>query len=307
MPFAERPPSSGWECVPIPGEPPCFVWTWYKPPSAPQGLFLRLPPELFRQRRTAPLTLRFLAGLLDIDPRQVASCALYGAPYDPQQGAGAVWDYPLPEAAPGVDPTIGLFLNVAQVAMAPVAMPAVAMPPAAIAPAPVPRGPAADKFARMESDWGASQQIELQLAAAAKQLNGTMMRVNSLNRDLSIDEARAADQQDKREWHEARRWLRDAAVRLSRFLKDHHIGMTSAIGKRTSYESIYQQYVVPRRAFDGLDQAEREFEVYRKMLQTLLNNMTAANGAAVQDAERRAQMVLSRIGSKLRSSRAKRH
>jgi len=158
----------------------------------------------------------------------------------------------------------------------------------------------------MESDWSASLQLELQLAAAAKQLNGTMLRINSLNRDLSIDEVRAGDQQDKREWHEARRWLRDAAGRLSRFLKDHHIGMTSAIGKRNSYESIYQQYVVPRRPFEGLEQAEREFEIYRKTLQTLLNNMTAANGAAVQDAERRAQLILTRIASKLRNARAKR-
>src|SRR5262249_9904580 len=156
---------------------------------------------------------------LGVDPQQVFSCSLYGAVYDAQQGASAIWDYPIPEPLPGADPTIALFVNVAPAA-----------PIFAPAPAAIPRGPLSDRFGRMESDWSASLQLELQLAAAAKQVDGTTLRMNAFNRDLSIDEARAADQQDKREWHEARRWLRDAGSRLSRFLKDHHIGMTSAIG-----------------------------------------------------------------------------
>jgi len=295
MSFAERTPSSNWERVPFPSEPG-FVWGWYKPAAAPHGVMVRVPDEVFRGR-SRPLTLRLLARSLDIDPRQVGSCSLYGAIYDSQLGAGTVWDYPIGPPAAGADPTIALFVHLAPV-QAPMA--------ATIDTAAMPRGPLADRFARMESDWSASLQLELQLAAAAKQLSGTMMRMNSMNRDLSIDEVRAADQQDKREWHDARRWLRDAGGRLSRFLKDHHIGMTSAIGKRNAYESIYQQYVVHRQPFEGLEQAEREFEIYRKTLQTLLNNMTAANGAAVQDAERRAQLVLTRIASKLRNARAKR-
>ena len=36
--------------------------------------------------------------------------------------------------------------------------------------------------------------------------------------------------------------------------------MTSTSGRRGTFEAIYQQYVVPRRNFDGLSQAEREFE-----------------------------------------------
>lgn len=296
MYFSERPPSSSWESVPVIDAPGLFVWAWWKPAAAPHAVFVRIPPEaLDGVALRRPFTLKFLAGLLAVDLRQVASCSVYGTCYDGQQGAGAIWDCPIPLPAPGVDPTIGLFLS----------MVAPAIQPAPVA-APLPRGPLSEKFAHMESDWNASLQLELQLGAAAKQVNGTMMRMGALNRDLSIDEARAADQQDKREWHEARRWLRDATVRLSRFLKDHHIGMTSAIGKRTSYEAIYRQYVAPKHPFEGIDQAAREFEAYRKTLQTLLNNMTAANGSAVQDAERRAQMVLTRISSKLRNARAKR-
>ena len=127
-----------------------------------------------------------------------------------------------------------------------------------------------------------------------------------MNRDLSSEEARCGDQLDKRDWQDARRWLRDGAARLSRFLKDHHMGMTSTAGKRESYAAIYRQYVVPRHSFDGLAQAEREFEFHRKSLQTLLNNMNAAHSAAVQDGERRAQQVLTRIAAKVRTARAKR-
>jgi hypothetical protein len=158
----------------------------------------------------------------------------------------------------------------------------------------------------MEADWNSSQQLEQQLASAAKQLNATLLRINSLNRDMSPEESRSSDSQDKRDWQEARRWLRDVSSRVSRFIKDHMVGMTSDVGKRSSYESIYQQYVVPRRQFDGLTQSAREFESYRKTLQSLLNNMTTANTSAVQDGERRAQQVLTRVSAKIRNSRAKR-
>src|SRR5258708_7230112 len=54
-------------------------------------------------------------------------------------------------------------------------------------------------------------------------------------------------------------------------------------------ELIYQQYVVPRRNFEGLVQAERDFDQYRKTMQTLLNNMNTAQTSAMQEGERRAQ------------------
>jgi hypothetical protein len=76
-------------------------------------------------------------------------------------------------------------------------------------------------------------------------------------------------------------------------------------GKRGSFENIYEQYIVPRRHFDGLIQAERDFEQYRKTMQTLLNNMNAAQTSAAQDGERRAQVVLSRISAKARTLRTK--
>jgi hypothetical protein len=296
MLFAERPSSSAWEPISFPDEPHTFFWAWFKPAAAPQGLVVRIPEETFRHpARRLPLTLRRLLSAAGVDPREVALWSLYGAGYDAQHGASPAFDFPIPEPGMAGDPSIHVFLHAH-----PLAAPAAAVPPAAF------RGGAdIDAFARMDAEWSASVQLEQQLAGAAKQLNSTLQRINSLNRDLSFEEARVADQLDKHDWQEARRWLRDVAARVARFLKDHHIGLTSAAGKRGSFEAIYEQYVVPRRPFDGLAQAERDFEQYRKTMQTLLNNMNAAQTSAAQDGERRAQQVLTRIGAKVRSSRGK--
>ncbi|HEY3965559.1 MAG TPA: hypothetical protein VGM05_13465 [Planctomycetaceae bacterium] len=297
MNIAERPPSSTWEQIPLADAPHCRLWAWFKPPAAPQGVFLRIPPESFRDpQRRQPISLRGLLHSLGVDPQSISVWSLYGTAYDAQPLANPAWDYPIPEPGPAADPSIGIYLK---------AVPAPVPKPAAPA-ANQPTGPIDQVFARMEADWAAAQQLELQVDAAAKQLNATLMRINSLNRDMSPEETRGCDSQDKRDWQEARRWLRDVSGRVGRFLKDHLVGMTSNAGKRNSFEAIYQQYVVPRRRFDGLTQAEREFEAYRKSLQNLLNNLTTGNSTAVQDGERRAQQVMTRVAAKVRNSRSKR-
>jgi hypothetical protein len=296
MQFIARPPSSTWEPIPLADDPTICLWAWFRPPAAPHGVIVRFPEEAFRgPAQRIPLTMRRILAAVAVDPRQVGMWTVYGAAFDPQQGASPALDFPIPEPGAAGDPTVGIYLT----------LPAPVAPPS-----PVPQGLSqggslAERFQRMEGDWNFSLQLEQQLAAAAKQLNATLLRINSLNRDLSSDEGRAADQLDKHEWQDARRALRDVASRLSRFLKDHHVGMTSTAGRRGAFEAIYMQYVVPRRNFDGLSQAEREFELYRKTMQTLLNNMNTAQTAAVQEGERRAQQILSRISSKVRSSRTK--
>jgi hypothetical protein len=298
MQFADRPPSSAWEQILFADEPQTWFWAWFKPAAAPHGLVVRIPEETFRNpARRVPLTVRRVLAAAGIAPPNVGMWILYGTAYDAQQGANPALDFPIPEPGMAADPSIQIHLQAVPVA---VGMPA-NRPPAAAA-----GGSATDAYARIDAEWNLCQQLEVQLAGAAKQLNATLLRINSLNRDLSSDEARAADQLDKKEWQEARRWLRDVANRVSRFLKDHHIGMTSNAGKRGSFESIYEQYVVPRRHFDGIVQAERDFEQYHKTLQTLLNNMNAAQTSATQDGERRAQQILIRVGAKVRSSRGKR-
>jgi hypothetical protein len=307
MHFSERLPSTTWEAVPLADAPGRFVWAWYKPGAAPQGVFLRVPEETLRDPlRRQPLTLRSLLFAVGVAPEAVAVWSLYGASYDGQILANPGWDCAIPDPGAAPDPTIAIYLHAAAIAAAP-QMPMYGAAPAAVMPETGGgAAPSGDIFSRMEADWTSSIVLEQNLGSAAKQLNSTLMRINSMNRDFSPDEARCSDSQDKRDWQEARRWLRDVASRLSRFLKDYTVGMTSDVGKRNSYEAIFDQYVAPRRKFDGLTQAARDFEAYRKMLQSLLGNMTAANTSAMQDGERRAQQVLTRVSAKIRNSRAKR-
>ena len=271
---------------------------------------MRIPEEMFRDPGIRQLlTMRTVLAAVGVDPRWLAIWSLYGTPYDGQLGCNPALDFPVPEPGAAADPTIGIYLNSGAIeAATPVSAPAVltVSAPAVAAPAGSSNADSSEVFSRMDTAWTASMFVEQQVAGMAKQIAAALQRVNSLNRDLSPEESRFGDQQDKREWQEARRWMRDIAVRLSRVLKDHLVGMTSAAGKRTAYETLYNKFVVPRQPFEGLDQAEREFELYRKTTQTLLNAMTAAHASAMQDGERRAQQILARISAKCRAARAKR-
>ena len=285
----------------LPALPACGIWAWFKPATAPHAIFVRVPAEAWRDpRRTQPITLRMLLAAVGVDPRDVSIWSLYGNPADSQLLANPAWDFPIPEPTGVADPSIGIFIRAA----APAIVPQVVVP-AANRTGTV--GTAQDQvYGRIEADWYAILQIELQVDAAAKQLNATLLRISALNRDMSPEENRGADSQDKREWQEARRWLRDVSHKSARHLKDHTVGMTSNAGKRNGLESTYRQFIQPRRPFDGIEQAEREFESYRKSLQTLLTNLTSSQNSAVQDGERRAQQVMTRVLAKVRTMRTKR-
>ena len=226
--------------------------------------------------------------------------------YDGQHLLNPAWDCPIPEPGVAADPTIGIYLHPLPTAVAPAVTAPVSGPSVSGSSASTSPTAGGGAFSGIAADWNSCLQLELQLTAAAKLLNATLQRINSLNRDMSPEEARCGDSQDKRDWQEARRWLRDVASRVSRFVKDHLVGITSNAGKRNSYEAVYQQYISPRRQFDGLEQAERDFDSYRKSLQTLLTNMGAVNATAVQEGERRAQQVMTRVAGKIRTLRTKR-
>ncbi len=290
MRFAARPPSTTWELISPAFSPGKSFWAWFKPHDAPFVVAVHLPDPGETLAAGAALTMRQVLTALEIEPRDVAFWSLYGTVYDGQGGANPVLDFPIPPP-----PTADLAIQIHLQATMSATVPPQAMPTAS--------GTAsAAVFARMDADWNATMQLEIQLAAAAKQLNGVYARINSLNRDLTPDESRCADQLDKRDWQDARRMLRDIANRLSRILKDHTIGMTSVAGKRNDFAAIYEQYVAVRRPFEGLEQAEREFQAYRKTVLSLLKNMSSAQGAAIQDGERRAQQILARIAATTRNA-----
>jgi len=148
--------------------------------------------------------------------------------------------------------------------------------------------------------------LESQMEEAARQMNGLLARVTSMNRDLNFDETRYSDQGDRNEWAEARRWLREGAGRLSRYLREQQLSVTFSDAKRKWCEQTYQKFIVPRVQFEGIERADREFEAHRRALQSLLNNMKSALTYASEDALRRAQRVQTKIAAKVRAAQTKR-
>lgn len=323
MSFSARSPSRAWEQIPLGDSPQSFFWAWYKPAELPQGLVLRVPEEAFRDGGwRESLTVRNLLEAAGIDTRLVSTWSVYGVVYEGHRGSSPLLDQVIPPPSPGADPNIVVSVETRPLDSAPSAaaepVNAWGQRPTAAPSAPqIPQSrspslPAGDPgqlaaiFDRIDADWQATLQLESQVTALRRQLADTLNRLNALNRDLSPDERHHGDRQDKSDWQTARRWLRDLTTRVSKCIKDQDLGETSTAGRRKWFEDIYQQFIAPRRAFEGMPQAQREFEMHRKTVQTLLTSMSATNMSAMQEGERRAQQILSRITAKVRGARTQR-
>lgn len=301
---AQRPPSTNWEPVPIPEAPGAVVWVWYKPGELTDGLVLHVPTEVYRLGLPPQsLSLRRLLHLAGADASQVATWTLAGMTYDGQQGASPLLDQPVPQPPPDGDPNIVVRMEAAPSPM-PTPMPQVAAVPATAAP--VATADQTALFDRIDLDWQACQLLEKQIDTVRRQLGDMVSRLNSLNRDLSPDERLHADRKDRSDWQTARRWLRDVSTRVAKCIKDQDIGDTSSAGKRNWFEDVYTRQIAPRQPVKELVQIQREFESYRKQLQSLLTQMTTAHSAAANDGERRAKQILQRISASVRSSKVKR-
>jgi hypothetical protein len=297
--FAARPASQGWEQVPC-GDSPHVLWAWYKPAHLPLGVAVNIPDEVFHSYpQREQLTLRTVLRWLGLEPGCIWQWVQYGVTYDAQQGASAYFDQPLPDPVPGVDSGIAISLLAPALSVAPLqpAPPAVPMASGGTA------EDVGDLFENIDTEWKAIVKTERDLALCRKKLADTLTRLGSLNRDLNHEEQLFADTADKAAWMDARRWLREAGSRVSRYLKDCDVGDMTSVAKRDWMKQTYEQYIAPKQVFDGIHQAQREFEGYRKMLQTLFVNMNGAHASAVSDGERRAQQVLTRIAAKIRKTR----
>jgi hypothetical protein len=295
--FSGRPPSTEWESVTLAGSREHFVWVWFKPANVPQGLVLRIPDETYRDYpHPERLTIRKLLQIAGVEPSSVSIWHLCGVTCEGQNGTSPALDQPIPEPAAGVDPNIVVYIN------APPFETTQQAPPSR----PVEERHALEVFLSIDRDWNASLQIEQQLTALRKQLANMLGRLTTLNRDLTPEESNAADTLDRKAWQDARRWLRDGAATVSRYITEFDVGEALSAAKENWLAQVYQQFVVPRQPFDGMQQTAREFEAHRKTLQTLQISMNTALSSAAQDGERRAQQVLSRIAAKMRAARSKR-
>lgn len=301
--FAVRPPSQAWEQIRFADGPQSFLWVWFKPAAVPQGLIVRLPDE---GSLAQSLSLRTVLHLTGVDPIWVTMWQVYGIAYPGMNGGNPLLDQPFPAPVAGADPSIVIYVASPQpsyMPMPPMMLPA-AMPmmlPMSQATTQV-SGNAADVLERLDIEWSAAMDVEKDLDRLRKMLVDMMSRLKSMNRDLNPDERLYSSREDKQDWLDARRFLRDSDNKLRAAVKEFDIGDPSSAGHKRQFEQLHAQFVVPRIAFDGMEQALNGFEFYRKLLTTLHGKMNSIYLAAQSNAERRAQMVLARIANKVREA-----
>lgn len=307
MSFDQRPPSVAWEPVAVPEAPPCIVWAWFKPAASPWDVLFQVPAET-RAACGTSLSMRQLLQLTGLPVERAESWVVGGTLFPVQQGHNPLLDQPLPlnRAVGGETISVRMAPLPAAPPQAHVQTPVTASPASRVGPALAGDDQAQRLISTFHSDWQTLLTIETQLASARKQLAAVQSQLQSLNRDLSPDERLVADNQDKKDWQEARRWLREAAANVSRWIRDHDLGMVSSAGNRNRIEDIYQRHIVPRKPFPGLAAAVLEFEQHRKTAQHLLVQMQSAHQNASRDGVNRARQILVRIAAKVRKSKEKR-
>jgi hypothetical protein len=307
MKFSECPPSSEWERFPIGAESPVYVWTWFKPESAPTALCLQIPEESLRDAQNVSLTLKSVLHEFGISPYDVAAGSLYGIPFEVSRREWSILESPLRPPDAGFDPTITIWVkpqsSADRVEAHSVGDEVRAEPET---------GPAEshslspELLARLNFSWNASIQLENSLFLLRQQFNAMLMRINSLNRELSADEARCADNLDRRDWQSCRQWMRDVLACLMRSIKVHDVTRSQFAEKRRCLETTYFQYIMPGRTFDGIEQIEQEFQAYHAGLQSLLTAMNSVRDPGWEESERKIRHTLSRIAVKMRSDKSRR-
>lgn len=306
--FSTRPPSIQWEPVPLTPEGQITLWVWFKPPHAPNSVALQIPVDFWQHPATCSrLTIRQLTVAVGIERLQ--GWTVFGQ-YYPWDGRTAEWlEIPLPPPAAGVEPSVILWELPASL---PINHPSATIIPGLAGPAnPTPGGtqPSGDVamlLEQMEYHWNGILQIESDLRRVRMQLEQSVSRLSSLNRDLSSDEALAADNNDKKDWQDARRWLRDCAGGLSRSIKEIDVGLLSGAGQRNRFQDLVTQHIKPRIPFADMPQAAIDFEMFHKSARNVLIAAQSALSKGSADGERRANAVLRKIGAKIRARRSRR-
>lgn len=307
IPFPQRLASMQWEPLPLSRLPGVTLWAWYRPQSLPHGVSINVPPQLQAAYPMGlPFTFHDLLMSAGIAFQQFQAVSLYGGPWQPAAVFLGVLNHGVPVVAAGVLAEIRLtvFEHVP---------PVIPMPPAEFknedsamnldetVPA-----TSSQMYDRMESSWKKCIQMERQMTGLRQKLSGTLSSLNKLDRELTPEERLAADREDKDNWEDARRWVRDLASKCHREIKQFDIGMTSSAGHRSSIQSFYEEIIEPRRPCDQLEAHRRDFQVYLKGMTCLQRAMVAAASAASQNGLQRSQRVLSTLQKKIQERRRRR-
>ena len=302
MSFPLRVPSSGWEPVPLMADGSRAVWGWFKPPQAPNSVAVQVPPEVWQSANSSqPITIRLLAAATGVSV--LAGWTHCGQFYPLDERSACFLDAPLAPPPAGVDPSIILWSGQA----IPMAVPMPQYSMFAAGPAggdPSLGDEAGPLFDAIAAIWLSIQHIETDVRRIRSQLEQAARKLASLNRDLSPEEALAADNLDKKDWLDARRWLRDSSAVLQKSIKQIDVGIISGAGQGHRFADFYKQNVEPRIPVPGLKQTAIDFEMHHRMARNVLMEAQAALTKGGADGERRANTVLQRIAGKMRQRRS---
>jgi len=300
MDFSLRPASIGWESLVLVPGTAIGMWVWCKPLHAPLDLIVRVPVETI-QAFGGRLSLRQIALSAGAELAQVQGFTLQGAFIDGQGGVNPLLDHAVPPQTPWIEIAMRMQAGVTYPALGSVV--AAAQAPVV---SPSTLASTSGQALAIEADWNAVLQMESQLMMLRKQLATIQGKLQTLNRDLNANENVAADNQDKREWQDTRRWLRDASSLASRYIKEADSGVTSMAGNKRRLEQLVEDARAGRLNPQQMASGQNEIESHRKTVLNIQNQMQNALQSASRDGEQRAQMVLSRIAAKVRNHNSKR-
>lgn len=304
-----RPASQIWEQFVFGDGSQRFVWVWFKPQYAPQGLVVRIPDEFWKvEPPFAPVTLRNVLLTAGVDPVCIGMWQLYGMTYQSWNATNPLLDQPIPEPGLGVVAELVVYVAAPPMSFNYAPLPNYSQPATPFTFAPAVVAPGRDLtpiFDRIDVEWTSAMDIEKDLDRLRKMMVDLTGRLKALNRDLSSDERLYSSREDKQDWTDARRMLRDAEQRLRGCIKDFDIGDSSSAGYRKGYEQIYRQFIIPRIPFEGIEGQVEHFIFYRKLVTNLQGKMNNAYLNAVSNGERRAQQVIVRIAAKVREGQTR--
>ena len=321
------------------------LWAWYRPAHLPSGVVVSMPAELLTAFPGGfPMTLGDVLTATGVPPQQFQAVSLFGCEWQSASVFAPFVNHPLPVIPEGGRAEIVIAVAEQQVMMPMmpfVSMPhsgttmfgTDTIPMLADANAfagqqavhpdllseDVNQSFADDSdfednsapltedmmYLRIEAAWKGARQIERQTTGLRQKLGSMQAVLGKLDRDLSPDERLASDREDRDDWADVRRWLRDLQAKCHREIKAFDIGMTSGAGGRRHLEEVFLTRIEPRAAAGQLEGYRAEFEQFRKDMVSLQRAMSTALQAASLNGTQRAQRTLGKIAGKIREMRAR--
>ena len=341
--ISQRQPSSQWEPLAIDRLPGLVLWAWFRPAALPSGIMISIPPELIQNSPTGfPISLADILSAAGVYPQQFQAVALFGGIWQPAAVVAAFVNHPLPPVPPGGRAEI--LISFFEPVLMPMPMAIMPMPQEynriASEPGSLQATASAEDdldeclnsasvdwneelaedlefedagelltddtmFNRIEALWKSATQLERQMTGLRQKLSAMQTALGKMDRELAPDERLASDREDRDEWNDTRRWIRDLQSKCHREVKAFDIGMTSSAGGRHYLENIFTTIIEPRIKSSKLAQYRTEFEKHRKDMVSLQRGMVAALTTSAQNGTQRAQRVLGKIARKIRELRAR--